>query len=89
VPERAPLSKESQHIATWLVMKGKRLLSVLFVALVADDVWSVVQLLRKLFAHHNGGAGFWTAFVLVATFQAGLIWLTVRIGKRLRPSLNA
>lgn len=60
-------------------------LTVLFVVLVVYDIWSIGQLIRTLFDHgHRGGASFWVAFLLIAAFHAGIIWLTVRIGKRLR-----
>jgi hypothetical protein len=68
-----------------------------FVLLVLLDVRSVVEVSRWILVRQEGPmeretAGLlhdpaiftWAAYMLMALFNLGLLWLTIRVGKRLR-----
>ena len=64
---------------------GRASLALCLVLLIAADVWSVAEVWRLIFNHgHRGGAAFWGAFALVVLIYAGLLWLTIRVARRLR-----
>ena len=65
-------------------MKSRATLTVVFVLLVAVDLWGVAEIVRFLAAYgHSGDFAVWFLTAVVAMFYAGLIWITVRVGKRL------
>jgi hypothetical protein len=63
-----------------------------FVLLLAVDARDMIELwglilapeLHVLLGPRFGGALFWGAFAVVVLFDAGLIWLTIHVGKRIR-----
>jgi hypothetical protein len=68
-------------------------LIALFVVLLALDARGVIELFR---AHHHsalerltgGNTLYWATWALVILFDLGVLWLTVRVGKRLRATAS-
>jgi hypothetical protein len=68
---------------------GRTGLIAIFVLLVAADIFGVTEVVRLLFTNRHQDFAFWGVFVLVALFNAGLIWLTVRVWRRLQMSSSS
>jgi hypothetical protein len=66
-------------------VRYKKLAVVLFGALLLADVhavYEIVVVLGERSLHHKGP--FWLGFGVVAVIDAALVWITVRVGSRLR-----
>jgi hypothetical protein len=64
---------------------GRTGLALSLLLLIAADLWGVGEVWRLVFDHsHRDGVAFWGGFVVVVLFNVGLVWLTVRVAKRLR-----
>jgi hypothetical protein len=64
-----------------------------FVLLLALDVRAVLELWMRFLVHRHseavnqltaGHAVYWTVWALVIFFDLGVLWLTIRVGRRLR-----
>lgn len=75
---------------TWLI--------VAFVLLLALDVRGVVELWDRFYVHpryavieqlSGGRVIYWGTWALVVLFDVGVLWLTLRVAKRLRISGRA
>jgi len=66
---------------------GRRSLIATLVILIVADIWGVTEAARLLFSHsHKGAAAFWAIFMVVVLFNAGLIWITMRVWVRIQSS---
>jgi hypothetical protein len=81
-----------------IVSMRKPLLIVAFVFLVAMDMRAIIELWERLYLHRRWGAIerltmgdtlYWVTWALMILFDLGVLWLTIRVGRRLRSPKSA